>query len=1072
MKLKPLPSSRTNNSFVHLHVHSNYSLLDGTMSVRSLVEHVCKLGMTTVALTDHNALYGAIEFYQICKEAGVKPIIGAQISLTDDSALVLLVRNETGYRNLCEIISTGHLRGGHLNFKCELNDILTYKEGLIVLSGGKRGAITRFVMNRNFDDAQSHCRWMQERFGGFFYVELQRFLGWDDFINEQLQGIADKCNVPLVATNDVHLLSPEALPLRKVLHAIDQNTMRERVRTAGHKQQYLKAAWEMRRQFARYPQAVENSLQIAAACNLELKLGKPVFPIMDLPKTETAHSYLQKLCSRGANACYNPVTKQVQKRIKYELGIIDKLGFSDYFLIVKDIVDFCRRESIPCVGRGSAADSIVAYVLGITFADPIRFNLYFERFLNPERTDAPDIDLDICWRSRDRVLQYVYEKYGIEKTAMICTFSTFQTRSAIRDVAKVFGLPEEEISQLLRDVPHMAKMTPFDKALKAVPQIGNGEKIDRTVSEILQISNQLAGFPRHLSIHAGGVIIAPDKLTYYTPLEVAGKGIVISQYDMHSIERLGLVKMDLLGVRSLTIITECLEKSRKLKAETRNRKQETYQPEFRSFLDLRAIPDNDPATIRMIKAGKTLGCFQLESPLVRGVLRKMQTDSVEDTVVAVAVIRPGVGDSGMKDEYILRRGGVRPVRYSHPILEPVLKETHGLTLYQEQVLLIAQAVAGFTLAQGDTLRRAMTKDRNPELMHSMHKQFIKGAFSRGISEKKAVEIWQFLQQFIGFGFNKAHAATYGILAYQTAFLKCYFPVEFMTAVLNNVGGFYATAVYIEECRRLELADGTQGIPLLPPDVNKSDCCFTIENNDIRVGLNSIFELSDRSKKAIVAAQTTQPFKDIYDFFERTRAGEKETEHLIRCGAMRSLHPSEPLLLMKCQSYFKNARSKSMAEYMIAGIEPQPYSNEMRILAELELLSFGVTAHPLALYDGLIPWENMVSSLAIEANKNKRVQFTGWYVTSRLQKTVTGKYMKFLSLEDKFGICEVIFFPEVYGKYADILRGYGPFTVIGKVQSRIKGEANLIAEKVLRWPAPHEVVTQKMKNQQVDVFVGG
>ncbi|MFQ5602980.1 MAG: DNA polymerase III subunit alpha [bacterium] len=1130
-------------SFTHLHTHSEYSFLDGAIPLRTLVEYARQLGMSALALTDHNGLYGAVAFYQMCREVGIKPIIGAQVSLVDGSSLVLLAKNPTGYQNLCQIISLAHLRGGHLNFRCEMKDIVAHKQGLFVLSGGKKGLISQLLLSRNFEDGEAHCRWMQEQFGENFYLEMQRFQPWDDFLNEQLYGIARCCGLELAATNDVHLLSSADLELRRVLHAIDQNTLRERVRTAGNKEQYLKSPHQMQRLFARYPQAIENTQKIADACDLSFSLGKPVFPVIEAPAGESSQSYLRKLCFEGARERYQPLTDKIIQRIEYELKVIDDLGFSDYFLIVKDIVEFCRREAIPCVGRGSAADSIVSYVLGITFADPIRFNLYFERFLNPERTDAPDIDLDICWRNRDRVLNYVYQKYGSEKTAMICTYNTFQSRAAIRDVAKTFGLPEEEIGQLTRYFPYMSKMTKLEETLEKLPELKRQNRLDNTYKEIIAICKRLAGFPRHLSIHAGGVIIAPDRITNYSPLEVAGKGLIISQFDMHSIERLGLVKMDLLGVRSLSIITECMERARKstrapddkawqtelikkiettgmkiedrgsnveaLNSKTPNRnaslllrcgendkpaksvqKPGSHHPKFEmkfdflnkveklSPLDMRAIPEDDSRTIEMIKSGQTLGCFQLESPLVRGILRKMQTDNIEDTVVAVAVIRPGVGDSGMKDEYILRRGGLRPPRYAHPILEPVLKETYGLTIYQEQVLLIAQAVAGFSLAQADTLRRAMTKVRHDkQLMHSLKEQFLAGARNKGFAPEKAEEVWQFLVHFIGFGFNKAHAATYGILAYQSAFLKCYFPVEYMTAVLNNHGGFYTKAVYIEECRRMQLNQGRQrdgaetayAIELLAPDVNSSEIEFTNQGEAIRVGLYPVFELSDRTRQKIVDERKKRPFRDLYDFLRRTRAGQKETEHLIRCGAMRSLHPSEPLLLLKTQSYFKNGCSKARAEYLTHGLNPPPYSREQRILAELELLSFAVTAHPLTLYDDLIPWESMVSSLELETHKNRRVQFTGWKVTSRLQETVTGKYMKFLSLEDKHGICEIIFFPEVYERYAEILHGQGPFTVTGKVQSRLKGEANLIAEKAVRWPGPKEVMHNRLRGRQRDMF---
>ena len=479
-------------SFIHLHTHSNFSLLDGTIPLKALVEEAKRLKMPALALTDHNGLYGAVEFYQLCLENEIKPIVGTQIDMPEGASLVLLAQDIVGYRNLCEIISTARLRAGHLGFKCEMEDLLAHKDNLIVLSGGKKGLISQLVMTRNFEDAEAYCHWMQERFGENFFLELQRFTSWDDFLNQHLCRIAEKCGVPLVATNDVHLLSPDDLSLRQILHAIAQNTLRERVRTAGHREQYFKTSREMHHLFANIPQAIQNSNRIAHTCHLELTLGKAVFPIVDLPQNETPTSYLHRLCFQGAKKLYKPLQEKVVARIDYELNVINTLGFTDYFLIVYDIVQFCRRKSIPCVGRGSAADSIVSYILGITFADPIRFNLYFERFLNPERTDTPDIDLDICWKNRDRVIDYVYQRYGVERTAMICTFSTFQSRASLREVAKVFGLPEEEISELTREFPYMAKMTNLDQNLKTIPQLKNRGAFDKTLLEIIEISKRLA----------------------------------------------------------------------------------------------------------------------------------------------------------------------------------------------------------------------------------------------------------------------------------------------------------------------------------------------------------------------------------------------------------------------------------------------------------------------------------------------------------------------------------------------------------------------------------------------------
>lgn len=1034
---------------IHLHVHSNFSLLDGTIPIRDLVARVKALGMSSVALTDHNGLYGAIEFYETCQDKGIKPIVGAQISLVEGASVVLLVQNLTGYKNLCGIISKANLRGGHLNFQCHLSDIIERKAGLFVLSGGKSGQISQLVRTRNLGAAEDMCRQFKEHFGEYFFLEMQRFDDWDDLHNARLYQIARRCQVPVVATNDVHLLAPEEQTLRQVLHAIDQNTLRDRVKTANGKELYLKSPRQMHELFRKYPDAIQNTHKIAAKCNLKLTLGKPVFPAVQVPENETPFTYLRKLSLAGARRCYPDLTEEVTKRLNYELGIIQKLGFIPYFLIVKKIVDFCRENSIPCVGRGSAADSLVAYTLGITFADPIRFKLYFERFMNEERRDPPDIDLDICWKQRDRVIEYVYNEFGHDKTAMICTYSTLQSRAAIREVAKTFGLAEDEIKAMTRHVPFLSRLDDNDgKVAKRLEQRFPDNPV---FHEIFDLSKRLADFPRHLSIHSGGVIIAPERLTDFTPVEVAGKNLVISQYDMHSIEKLGLVKMDLLGVRSLSIITETLAQ-----AKPKVRKGDRFQEKFdflnrmKNFspLDLKGFPEGDPEVLKMVNAGLTMGCFQLESPLMRGTLRKMHVQPLEDFPVAIAIIRPGVAHTGKRDQYIKHRGGLEKVSYLDDSLEDILVDTCGVPVFQEQVMMIARKVAGFTLSQADGLRRVMTKGRSDKpLVESLQHQFMDGALRNGYTQEKAEEIWQYLFKFTGFGFNKAHAATYGILAYQTAFLKRYFPAEFMTAVINNPGAFYSTGVYISECRRL-------GISILPPDVNRSQILFAKEKGAVRVGLFPVFELTERTQQRIVEEQ---PFTDIYDFIRRTKAGLKEVEHLIRCGALRYLDQREPVLLFKAKTYFKNGFSKTKAEYLTQNLNLPTYSPQQRIVAELELLGFAVTAHPLALYKDIVPWRQMISTPQLESCNGKRIHFTGWYVTRRTHKTSSGDIMLFLTLEDTRGFCDIVFFPKVFEKYFDTIRGHGPFTITGKLQSRLKGEANLIAEHVHRWQSPGEVV---------------
>ncbi|GAB4339655.1 MAG: hypothetical protein Kow0037_24870 [Calditrichia bacterium] len=1092
------------STFTHLHVHSYYSLLDGTMSPEELVQQTKKLKFRHLALTDHNALYGAVEFYQKASEAGLHPIIGSEITLDDGSHLVLLVKNTAGYRNLCRLLSTGHLRGGHLKFQLTLNDLFRHKEGLIVLSGGRKGQLWQMAQKREIERAQQYCRQMRTVFGEDFWIELQQFQPNDFLINLRLRDLAVQHQIGLVATNDVHLRNGADWPLRQVLHAIDANTLVDRVSTAGSRQQYLKSASEMRQLFAKFPEALRNTEVIARQCQFEFSLGKPIFPKLDLPAGETSFSYLWKEAFKCASQRYQPLTQELIDRLTYELQTINSLGFSDYFLIVKDIVDFCLREGIPCVGRGSAGDSVVSYVLGITQVDPLRYNLYFERFLNPDRSDPPDIDLDICWKNRDRVLEYVYRKYGQEKTAMICTFSTFQLRSSIRDVARAFGFPEDEISAITKYLPHYGVKQLAD----ALPHLPECQDLQQNISvfrDVLEIAQRIADFPRHQSIHPGGVLIAPDAITNYTPLQVAGKGIVVAQYDMYSIEPLGLVKMDLLGVRSLSIVTDCLKSVtshyRQLQGEAvpaepadsppstgtdsgeiplpfpqpdtdklkvaappksvyrfdiRRQKivaeaaQQYLTPRRFPFLnsrqrkisplDLRVIPQNDPSVTALLRSGLSMGCFQTESPGMRGLLKKMQIDGVDDVITAVALIRPGAANSGMKDLYIKRRAGLAEVSYPHPSLAPLLEETYGGIIYQEQVMQVAAEVAGFSLAQADVLRKAMTKARDKKTLMQVHTAFIEGAIRKGMTRQEAMTVWKFLSNFVGYGFNKAHSATYGVIAYQTAYLKYYFPVYYMCAVLNNHGGFYSKAAYVEEARRM-------GIRFLPPDINFSDTVFTCQDSRIRVGLDMVFELTEKTKQNILQERQKGPFKDYYDFVQRVKPREGEVHNLIKCGALRSLEPCEPLLLLKNKLFFRHKKNRHLTESLTAKVRLNPYNKYQRILHEMEILDFSVTDHPLALFEDRINWQEITPSFELEQKKQKKIVFVGWLVTSRRVKTKNGQYMKFLTLEDRFGLCEAVMFPQTYNRYGQLIKSYGPYRIEGSVQSRLPGEANLLVEKV-------------------------
>ena len=1098
-------------NFVHLHTHSYYSLLDGVSSPEELALAARNAGMKALALTDHNALYGAVEFYRKALEYGVKPLIGAELTLSDGFNLLLLVKNDSGYRNLSRLITAGRLRGGHNKFALTAKDLIGHSEGLIALSGGQKGKIYHLLKKRKQEEALREARYWQNVFGEDFYLEMQRFSEQGMLINLRLRDLAVENDIPVVATNDVHFITSKDAPLRRLMHAIEQKTVQEQVTSAGSPEQYLKTERQMRELFAFLPQAPDNTLKIAKSCTFEFRLGKPVFPSLPLPEDETAFSWLWKKCFAGAVCRYKPLTGEVTKRLEYELKIINQLGFVEYFLIVKQIVDYCRQRHIPCVGRGSAADSLVSYVLEITQVDPIRHKLYFERFLNPERSDPPDIDLDICWKSRDTVIEYVYETFGRERTAMICTFNTFQDRSAIRDIARAYGLPEDEIGKITKYLPHHARQN-LEETINTLPELKELRYNLGLYEKILRQAQRIADFPRHLSIHPGGIIIAPGRISDYAPLEIAGKNIVIAQYDMYSIEKLGLVKMDLLGVRSLSIITDCLRSvkarwesgekdgtgcpqrdeekpghpsaalgmtdkrhGKLARLERAGRTMMNHAAPLAGFLlkkseelsplDLRAIPEDDPEVTAFIRSGRTMGCFQLESPAMRGLLQKMQIDDVDDVITAVALIRPGASGSGMKEIYIKRRAGLEKTQYIHPALKPALEDTYGVIIYQEQVLQVAHFVAGLSLAQADTLRRAMTKARLKKEFMRIREAFINGARQKGLTTQQSETVWTFLAQFVGYGFNKAHSATYGTIAYQTAYLKYYFPLEYMCAVLNNRGGFYGRMAYIEEARRM-------GIRLLPPDVQYAQREFTCEGEAIRVGLEPVFELSERTIKNILRERAQRPFSDLFDFIRRSRAGEKEVRHLIKAGALDSLDANAPRLLLLADLFFKNNKKAETVRFIAERTRLQSFNTYQKILNELEMLDFAVTAHPLTLFEEQIPRQSCVRSLDLEKYTDKRVRFCGWLVTSRRVATASGGFMKFITLEDHFGLCEAVLFPALYTRYGHLLRSHGPFIVEGRVQSRLPGEANLIVDKLecvtLKKPEIEALMQRKEEIEKIDM----
>ena len=850
-------------------------------------------------------------------------------------------------------------------------------------------------------------------------------------------------------------------------------------------------------------EAIANTRRIAEACNLELEMGKPIFPkffaLKDIPPElagETPRAALRKLARRGLQERYHsaspPVKREAMARLNYELDVIDRLNFSEYFLIVWDIVNFARRKNIPIMGRGSAANSLVAYSLGMTSPDPLAHNLYFERFLNLSRSDCPDIDLDMCWRRRDEVLQYVYKRHGADCVAMVSNHNTYQARSAFRDVARVTGLPMDEINRLSAALPHYSAAT-IREAAELFPEARDLPLDREPYRTIVAQAEAIDGFPRHLSIHVGGIVIGDRPLTHYLPLERATKGLIITQYEMNAVEAIGLVKIDLLGHRSLTVIADTV------KAVERN---------WNVRIELPKIPDGDEKTAAVLRGGRTIGCFQIESPGMRSLLQMIRAESRLDVIHALSLIRPGPSGSGMKERFVRRRLGEEETSYLDPRLAEVLGDTYGVMLFQEDILKVAAVIAGFTLEEGDELRQAISKKRSPERIATLQERFIGGALARGVRRTAAEEIWELIGNFAGYSYCKAHAVTYGYISYQASYLKAHYPAEFLCAVLANQGGFYEAREYLEEARRW-------GVRILPPDVNSSDARHRTEAsigngqsacakvyppeaapqatratadrlpmanyqrtiNDktncapaagIRIGLGQVKGLSQRALRSIFCAREKAKFSCLEDFYFRTQVNDSETEKLILCGALDGFGKTRPQLLWElrllsqevCKSFgdapgeglfgpaeeagLMGARqptpSRSEAGLRrpsaspLHSIPPLPeYSIGERIRLEQEILDLAITGHPLRMFSRELAERGLATSDQLPRNVGRSVTVAGWLVAMRRAVTRKQEYMKFLTLEDQFGTMEVILFPDTYRRFGHLLCSYGPYLVRGRIE---------------------------------------
>jgi DNA-directed DNA polymerase III PolC len=964
--------------------------------------------MKSLALTDTAGLYAAIPFYQTAREAGIQPILGTEL----DGA-VLLARDREGYADLCRIITAYH---------CEEDFNLVgqaFGKHVFVLSADRkliealraRGE-TPLVAVTHYGDRSS--RYQAGR----------------------LRDLAQRLGLRPVAVNPVHVLDPDQMKIQRVLSAIRRNTTLGALRAddVAHPGSWFRSPEEMRELYADWPETLENAEWVADQCGLELALGKPLFPQIELDAGETPFSLLWKRAFDGVKERYRPLTPPVIQRFQYELDIIDRLGFAPYFLIVWDIVGYARARGIPMVGRGSAANSLVAYVLGITRVDPFKYNLYFERFLNPSRTDCPDVDLDICWKRRDEVIDYVYRKYGSDRVAMICTFNTFQARSAVREVAKTFGLTGVEIGEMARQIPHY-RANDIRAVVQFLPECRSLRIDEEPWKSIIAISEAIDGFPRHLSIHSGGVVIAPEPLTRFTPLQRAAKGLLITQYDMHPIEDLGLIKMDLLGHRSLTVIYETIEMIRQNQGIS---------------LDIERLPDPDKLTADLIRRGRTIGCFQIESPAMRALLRSVRADNTDMLIKTLSLIRPGPSGSGMKKRFIDRHLGKEEVVYLHPALETVLGDTYGVMLYQEDILKVAHVIAGMNLGEADALRRAMTKKRTPKEMAKSMKLFLEKAAANGVGGKEAEAIWGLIANFAEYSYCKAHASTYGEIAYQCAYLKAHFPAEFLASVISNRGGFYHPAVYVEEARQ-------RGIAIYPPDVNKSGFGYSVEGDAIRVGFIEIRNLTHGAVRGILEARKAAPVQSVGDLCRRTGVLQADAEVLIHAGACDGFGQTRPEMLWELKTLvrhgLRDARADDRPLFPCVGLEAAAprlpdYSRKKRIDSEWTTLGLVLSTHPIEYYLPALIDRPLVLSEDMPAYAGGVVTLVGWLIAERRVGLRGRGCMKFLTFEDLTGVFEAVLFPQVYQQYGHLLNSQGPYFVTGEVQDE-NGYCSLIAEQIER-----------------------
>ena len=1018
-------------SFVHLHVHSPYSFLDGASPVDRLLAKAQSLDMPALALTDHNRLTGAIRFYEKAKAYGIKPIIGAEIDIEGGHHLTLLCKDRQGYSSLCRLLTEAHLLNRGHSPQATREILRRFSTGLTALSGCHQGEIPQLISRGKYEEAVRAACFYRDLYGDDFFIELINHPSRQSLSDSyRLAQFARQQKLPVVATNNVHYAEMNDYAIKELLNAIDRNIPVSQLGGPRTVEQYLKSSNEMVELFRDIPEALANTEEIASRCNLELELGRPRFPKFALLKGETEYSYLSRLACQGAQRKYGSLPPGVKQRLEYELDTISKLGFCGYFLVVWDIVRWAREKGIRCQARGSAVDSLVVYVLDISIVDPIEHDLLFERFMHPLRHEPPDIDLDVDRRRRDEVKDYICEKYGTENVACVATINTYMARGAIRDVGKALQMPPEIIEEACKGI-HWLSASQLLEYADSRPELKKSEIYKRSeLADFFRLCAAIGGFPKHLSVHLGGLLIGDDRLSNLVPLEWSSGGDIISQYDKGDIERLGIVKMDILSLPTMTVIEDTLA---------------DIESNHGVSIDLNSIPGDDPDAFAMLRNGKTIGTFQLESPAQREMAGRLLPERFEDIIVSISLVRPGPLKSNMDKLYLPRRHGKESIAYLHPNLKDALGETLGVILYQEQVLRVAHDLAGMSYAEADGFRRAMTHDRTDGEMEKMRESFITSCRRNGVSRKVAEKVFEQLAAFAAYGFCKAHAVAYAILAYQTLWLKCHYPAEFFAALLSNQPmGYYPPRVLVDEAKRA-------GVRVLPPDVNYSFDRYAVEDGAIRVSLRQLKGMSEDALDSILSARAQGRFTSLRDFILRTNVGWPIIESLARVGAFDSLGSREEVFsqLPKLSMLKRNAGKgmRPLLEEVCAESDTAPEitgnARKERMLAERELLSLNLTAHSMdVLYanEGLTRMKDLCSVATGET-----VKIAGSVIRYQTPPTRNGTRVVYVIMEDGTGVADVTVFGDIQERCGLVLFREGWLKVTGVIQRRGPKALSIIAE---------------------------